>query len=75
MVILLELAYYLAYGEQILQGRSFLFLLPALAILLTAGLQGVVPRRCLGALSGTLVVLALLVNGLSLLQLWSYLYR
>src|SRR5437764_12400162 len=48
LVILLELAYYLAYGEQILQGRSFLFLLPALAILLTAGLQGVVPRRCLG---------------------------
>lgn len=75
LVILLELAYYRAYGDQILQGRSFFFLLPAMATLLVGGLTSWVPRRCLATGAAATVVLALLVNVLSLLQLWSYLYR
>jgi len=58
----LEVYYFRQSGALILQGRSFLPILPALAAGLTAGLVALGPRRCERALATAVVAAAFALN-------------
>ncbi len=74
LVAAVEGYYFHRYGTLILQGRSFLFLLPAGLPALAGGLLALAPAGCRRWAPVTLVLAALGLNVFSLMEIWDTLY-
>jgi hypothetical protein len=72
--VLFDVNGYVSVGQLLTQGRYILPALPALAILLVAGLDTVIPKRLSWALAPAVVSAALCLNLAGLATLWGAFY-
>jgi hypothetical protein len=73
-LLMVEAVYYRRTGLEVLQGRSFLFMMPPLAVLLVAGLTSLVPVRWRGVGTACVCSAALAVQLISWMVVVQWVY-